>query len=509
MARNSNNQNEPILYPEIVDASVVPGVQDLVNAEVVDSDLVEAEIVGGPSIGSRLFGQKPGHDAQTSNSKNQEIESVTASSQPIQTRIAERAQQSWVFRFFGWISLALSRVFGVGSIIFLLAVAANIPIVQFLSFGYLLEVSGRLARKKSFRDAMIGLKKASVLGGIVLGTWLTLIPIRFASQFAREAYLIDPTSGQTRGMRFFLFVLIAMTVMHIGAAWMCGGKLRYFFWPIIAPFSLAVWLARRAASSTFARKIIAVSTGWISKSLVDDICNVKPMSDWFLPAICIQKIRSGNVYVNCRDGVWDFAASLNLLYYFNLGWKGFLGTFAWLFFPTLLLVTASFSEGSVSVLSGIFGVVFAIPIFMMLPFLQAHFATDGKVKRFLEVRAVFKNYGRAPFAHLTALLLTLVLALPLFFLKIEEIPGELLWTLSVVFVLFSWPARLIVGWAYRRGVSKDKSSRWWVRYPFLTLAIPVALAFALILTLTRYISWNGALSLYENHVFLLPAPFWM
>ncbi|MFK7768758.1 MAG: hypothetical protein AB8B55_16170 [Mariniblastus sp.] len=481
---------------------------DLVESDLVETDLVKAEMVQPEPVHGQIepnvaeLNRNAFHDLQLGDTSH-------AVTNPVAVTESESSQPSWVFRFVGWVSFLISRLFGIGSIIFLLAVAANIPIVQFLSFGYLLEVSGRLARKQTFRDAMIGLKKASVLSGIVMGTWLMLIPIRVAANFAREAYLIDPNSAQTQGLRFFVLVLIGLVVAHIAAAWMCGGKLRYFFWPLIAPFSLAIWLARRAAGSAFFRRIIGLSTGWISKSLVDDICNVRPVSDWFLPAIFIRKLRSGNVYANCRDGVWEFAKNLNLFYYFNLGWKGFVGTFLWLFIPTVLLVTASFTEGGASVLSGIFGVVFAIPIFMILPFLQAHFATDGKIKRFLEVRTVFKNYGRAPFAHLTALFLALVLALPLFFLKIEEIPGELLWTLSIVFVVFSWPARLVVGWAYRRGAVRENPSRWWVRFPLVFLAMPVALSFALILTLTRYISWNGAFSLYENHVFLLPAPFWM
>ena len=77
------------------------------------------------------------------------------------------------------------------------------------------------------------------------------------------------------------------------------------------------------------------------------------------------------------------------------------------------------------------------------------------------------------------------------------------------FIIFSWPARLALGWAYRRGKNAPRSRPWWIRYPMLLASVPVAFAFAIILTLTRYVSWNGALSLFENHVFLLPAPFWL
>ena len=310
-------------------------------------------------------------------------------------------------------------------------------------------------------------------------------------------------------MRIAQIALIGLALLHVATAWSCGGKLRYFFWPVIAPFSFGIWLIRKVAGTSVFRAVLNGLVGWMSPHLVDDICKAKPIADWFVPAILLKQIMAGGSYVRMRDAVWDFTMSLNLPYYFMLGLKGFIGTFAWLFIPTLLLVTASYTEGAASVLSGVFGAIFAIPIFMMLLFIQTHFAKSGRLKSFLEIRAVFKNFGRAPLAHITALLLSLILALPLFFLKIEQIPSELLWTLSVVFIMFSWPARLCVGWAYRRGARRENSTRWWLRYPLFFLAAPIALSFVLVLTLTRYVSWNGALSLYENHVFLLPAPFWM
>ena len=418
-------------------------------------------------------------------------------------------RRSWVFRIIDFIGSLASRLFGIASVIFLLAVAANIPILQFLSFGYLLEVTGRLARGQKVRKAFIGLTKATRIGSAVLGAWLLLIPVRFASQFWLEAYLIDPTSQATRVMRIVQIVLIVLTVAHIGAAWFCGGKLRYFFWPIVAPFSFMVWTARRFAGSSFFRKLLGITVGWLSPSIVDDICGAQPISDWFLPAIFWKKIRHGGAYQAARDGVWDFFASLNLPYYFVLGLKGFIGTCLWLFIPTSLLVMSTNLEGPMAVLTGVFGSLIAIPVFSILPFVQAHYAVDGKFRRFAEPRAVIRNMGRAPFAHILALLLTLVFALPLFLLKVEEIPTELLWTLSIVFVVFTWPAKFVLGWAYHRGTKREERHRWWIRYPVFMLAGPISFSFVLILFFTRYITWNGAWSLVENHVFLLPAPFWL
>ena len=497
-ARFENDEANPAVTAEV--ASISPGK----DSEVI----VDAELVTPAEQRVNRQSNRPANQAIEFLEPDL-VQPEVVTEIPDQGGDVNTKKRSLVFRAFGAVGTFFQQLFGIASIIFLVAFAANIPIVQFLSFGYLLEVSGRLARGQKFRDAMIGLKKATVIGGIVLGTWLTLLPIRLISEFWLEAFLIDPMSTPTRVWRVLQIVSIALALLHIATAWMSGGKLRYFFWPFIAPVSFGIWLFKKTAGNTLLRPILGFFLNWISPTLVDDICEAKPIKDWFPPAIIWKRIKEGNLYGFARDRVWDFTSGLNLPYYLSLGFKGFLGTLAWLFIPTALLVTTSYSEGGVAILSGLFGTLFAIPVFALLPFIQAHFAKDGKLKRFIEVRAVFKNFGRAPLAHFVALLMTLVLALPLFLLKIEQIPSELLWTLSVVFVVFSWPARMIVGWAYRRGTRKEQSSRWWVRYPIVSVMLPVSLAFVLILTLTRYISWYGALSLFENHVFLLPAPFWL
>ncbi len=423
--------------------------------------------------------------------------------------VAPPPRKSWPFRLMGAFSTFASRIFGIVSIVILLAITASIPILQFISFGYLIEVSGRLARQRTFRDAMIGLSKASKLGGVIVGCWLTCLPVRLLSSIWEEAYLIDSGSSATLIAKNCLVLLIVLSVCHIFTALICGGRLRYFFWPLIAPASLSIWLGRRLTGIKAIRFVIKYTLGLIAPNIEKDISNAKPIGAWFPPLILLSRIRTENIYTTTRDNTWSFFASLNLKYYMLLGLKGFVGSFAWLLVPTLLLVSASYEESGLSILFGILGVLFAIPIFGTLLFLQTHFSVDGKLVRFIEIGQVWKNFGRAPIAHLFALTVSLVLALPLFLLKIETIPNELLWTLSLVFIIFSWPARLALGWAYRRGKTASRSRRWWLRYPMLLASVPVALAFSIILTLTRYVSWNGALSLFENHVFLLPAPFWL
>ncbi|MEM9412653.1 MAG: hypothetical protein AAGA30_16190, partial [Planctomycetota bacterium] len=85
-------------------------------------------------------------------------------------------KKSWILRLIKSAQRWLDGFFGVASIVFCIAIVANIPILQFLAFGYLLETSGRIARGGKLSDGLVGIKVASRLGGVLLGTWLLLIP---------------------------------------------------------------------------------------------------------------------------------------------------------------------------------------------------------------------------------------------------------------------------------------------------------------------------------------------
>ncbi len=91
-----------------------------------------------------------------------------------------------------------------------------------------------------------------------------------------------------RGWRIGLLVLIGATALHIAAACARGGKLRYFVWP----FNV-FWLLRR--------------------------------------------LLRGGYYAEARDAVWNVTVSLRLPYYFWLGFRGFVGAFAWLVVPVSLI----------------------------------------------------------------------------------------------------------------------------------------------------------------------------
>ena len=425
--------------------------------------------------------------------------------------------RSLPFRLFDLCGVAWRFLFGVASLVVLLAIVANIPLLQLAALGYLIESMGRVVRQGKVSAGLVGIDKARVFGGILLGVWLIVLPMRALSGFWQDAWLIDPSSPQTRFLRGLQFALVPLLLMHIATATICGGKLRHFLWPLLAPFLLALRFVR---GNRLSRWFLDATIGRWFPRLSADIYHAPPMRDWFVPAMIWQRSRGGSwleFYRSCRDTTCEFGASLNLWHYWWFGLKAFVGTLIWLVVPTMLLASPSGLRPGPAALIGLAGILVAVPVFFLLPFLQANFAIDGRLRGFFEPRRVYQNFSRSPIAHLMALVATAVLALPLFLLKIEQIPGELFWMLSVVFVVFTWPAKIITGWAVARGYQhaggKENETkppkRFWLRWPVNVLSAAVAFVFAVILFLSQYVSWSGSTSLFENHAFLLPAPFWL
>lgn len=417
----------------------------------------------------------------------------------------------WLARNF---CAAAERLFGVISLIFGLAVLAAIPILQFISLGYLLDASGRIARTGRLRDGFAETKKAARVGSIVVGTWLWLLPLRFLSDIWYSSNLIDPHSGVTHGLRSGQLILTVLVVCHIVAAWYCGGRLRHFFWPLVAPFSMFMWLLRLAISSPLLRPAFDATVGAISPRLVRDICNWQPLTDWFLPAILLHGLLSGRMYTNARDAVWDFTVGLRLPFYFWLGVRGFCGTLAWLFIPVMFLVAAHLLgtgeqglQGVLAVLSGFVGIFLLALAAIYLPFVQAHFAAENRFVAMFELGRVRQAFARAPLAFWFSLLVTLAFSLPLNLLKIELTPSELTWIPALVFVVFMFPSRLLAGWAVGRARRRKLPRVWELRWLARFGCAPVAIVYALMVFVTPYTSWYGVWSLFEQHAFLLPVPF--
>jgi hypothetical protein len=347
----------------------------------------------------------------------------------------------------GWIFGAVTLIVG-------LSIVAVIPVLQFMSLGYMLESGGRVAQTGRLRDGFIGIHQAARVGSFVLGIWLVLLPLRLVSSLAQSAQLIDPEGPVARRWQTGVSVLTVLAALHVVAALLRGGKLRYFVWP----FTNLVWLVRR--------------------------------------------LRRGGYYAEARDAFWDFGVDLRLPYYFWLGLRGFLGTMAWLVVPITL-----FALGRKAPALGFLGALGLGVVVLYLPFLQMRFAIANQLRALFQIGAVREGFRRAPWAYAAALIATLTFAVPLYLLKIEIVPREAAWLPSLLFIALIFPARLVTGWAYGRSQRSATRRRWFWRITGRLAMLPIAAAYVVIVFFSQYAAWEGVWSLYEQHAFLLPVPF--
>ena len=240
-----------------------------------------------------------------------------------------------LLRVLGWIGAAWEWCFGTAILILGLAVLAAIPILQFLSFGYLLEVSGRiglLGRLPATASSAIPRRSARTAASLLGHAGLIVLPVQLVASLWLSAELIDPGGGTALLWRIALVVLSILAALHIALACACGGRLRHFLFPFLNP----VWLGLRLAK--------------------------------------------GGYFTQARDAVWDFAASLRLHYYFWLGLRGFVGSFLWLALPVTMLAV-----GRKVPAVGVLGWLILLIVLLYVPFLQVHFAAKNRFGALFDV----------------------------------------------------------------------------------------------------------------------------
>lgn len=363
------------------------------------------------------------------------------------------AGRSWPVKLFAGIASAVEWIFGFAAITVGLAILASYPLVQFLSLGYLLEVTGRITRTGRLRDGFVGIRKAARLGSITFGSFLVLVPLwYFVEPMAQNAAWIAPESQIARRWSTAAAILSVVLGLHIvGACWR-GGKLRHFLWP--------------------------------------------------RPILTLRSIFRRGSYTLARDAVWNFVTSLRLTHYFWMGVRGFIGGLIWLIVPISLL-----AAGTKAPAVGLLGGFLLVVVLLYLPFVQARFAAENRFRAMFQIAPVREWFRRSPWFFLVSLAVTLSFALPLYLLKIEMVPREAQWLPSLLFVAFILPARLLTGWACGRAAHRQRRA-WWISRQIVRLAmLPLAAMYVFIVFFTQFTSWHGIGSLYEQHAFLVPVPF--
>lgn len=385
-------------------------------------------------------------------------DSTDTAASDIQAEAAQPPQKNILWRFAAGLMSAGEWCFGVVSMVVILAFLATVPILNLMSLGYLLEVSGRIARTGKFTQGFVGIRKAARIGSIVAGAWLMFLPLRLLSDAWQSAWLIDPQSVQTRIL--WVITMIATVAVGLHVAWACyrGGRLRHFLWP--APIKF------------------------------------------------FKTILHGGMYTQAREGTLAFIKELHLWHYFSLGARGFIGTLLWLIVPVLWMIGArQINEPGAAFLVSLPGMVIFAFVLLYLPFLQARFAAENRLKALFEVRAIRGLFRQAPLAWWSALFITLLFALPLYLLKVEMIDREIAWLPSLLFVIFIFPARMLSGWAVAVAENREKPAHFVWRWMSRLAAVPVVVSYIFFMYLFLYISWRGADSLLEQHAFLVPVPF--
>jgi len=269
----------------------------------------------------------------------------------------------------GWI---VRTLFGIASLILLLAVIAAIPLVNFLALGYLLEVEGRIGRTGKIRHAFPLLALAPRVGMIVLGIFLWLFPIRVLADRAADASLIDPGSATAAGLNTTTGVVAILIGVHLCLALARGGSMGCFLRPI--------------------RNI-----RWL-----------------------VTRLKDGDYWVPAEWNIREFVAGLRLKHHFWLGIRGFAGAFLWLLVPTSMLAAASRTDGLIAIT--VLGGLTLIVVFAWMPFLQARFAAENRFGAMFELRTIQELFRRAPFSWLLTVVLVYVLALPLYLAKVKLPP---------------------------------------------------------------------------------------
>ncbi len=370
-------------------------------------------------------------------------------------------------------------LFGLASLTLLLAVAAAVPLVNFWVLGYLLDVEGRVARTGKIRASFPLLGLAPRFGSIVLGMWLCVLPLRLLAGAATDAALIDPNGAVAARWAGGLFVAKWLMAAHLCLALARGGALSCF-----VPLKGFVGFVFRRILRIKLPVMFTSRTLWL-------------LARW----------RDHDYWGRASTAIGQFVTGLNARSYYSAGWRGYLGTAAWLVLPSALYGSLHNPDKPAQVLVMLTGGVSLWLTLMWAPLLQARFAAENRVLAFGELGQARELFRRAPFAWLFAIVLTYLLALPMYLFKAVSPPQDAMWFITIIFVVSIFPTKVALGWAYGRSMRRSERAWWpWRLLCKIVLGVLVAI-YVFILFFTPAISEHGRRVLFEHHTLLLPVPF--
>ncbi len=370
--------------------------------------------------------------------------------------------QSPRWKWWRWPSCIFETAWCTLCLCVLLAVVAAIPLVQLASLGYLMNSAANLAKRRPWSSVLPGYRRAGQIGLFLLLAGLFWLPVWLVTDLSYSAQLLQPGSSTAGWWRLGAFVVTLAWVTHVGWAAIRGGRAWHFIWP---------------APMRFFQEVIKART-------------------WSLAS----------------EHLADLITSLHFPRLWWLGARAALGALLWTAIPVSLMIIGERAfELQFSGLVGFVGAVSMTFVALYLPFLQVQMAAANRFAAMFELTAIRRRFLYAPWAHALSLMVLCLLSIPLYLLRIEATPAELVWAPSLVFVCFMLPAKLLLGAAMgyasgRQSSDRPKIRHWLVRWPARVVALASVLVYVGALYLAQLVAGQGAYVMYFQHAFLVPAP---
>lgn len=368
-----------------------------------------------------------------------------------------RGKLLWPLRFLG---RTIRRAWDITCLLVLLAVVSAVPILQFASLGYLLLGARNLAEGKPWRSALPGRRKAGRLGIFVALAFLLWLPVWLVTDLSYTAQLLQPNSRSANLWRIGAFAISFAWVSHVGWAAIRGARWWHLLWPAPLRFLKYAW-----RPST-----------WAAAS----------------------------------DRLYDWVTGLQFGKLWWLGTRAAVGALLWIAIPVSMMIIGQRAyDLPIAPLVGIVGAISMFAIMFYLPFLQIQLAIENRMLGIVNFRAVRRRFRHAPVAHAIALFLLCLLSLPLYLLRIEATPAELLWAPSIVFVLFMLPVKAVLGAAISVGERRYQEARvrhWTLRWGSRFVMAAGVIVYVGALYFAQLFAGQGALVMYFQHALLVPAP---
>ncbi len=358
----------------------------------------------------------------------------------------------------GW---CVGRLWDLMSLLVLLSVFSAIPVVQFAALGYILRGAGNLASGRVWPAALPGLSIAGRFGMFATLASVAWLPVWLIADLAYSAQLLEPGSRAAAAWRFVAFCASGGWVVYVTWCAVRGGRWWHFLWPA--------------------------------------------------PILFIQRVWRPSTWSDASERLYQWITSLQFPTLWWLGARATAGALLWTALPvTMMIIGQRVSAPGVGLI-GLIGALLMMGVFLYLPFLQIQLAITNRFLAMFDVVKVRKEFRFAPLAYALGLMALGLLSIPLYLLRIEMPPRELQWMISLVFVLFSLPCKLVLGVAIgyglrRRAILQGKPRHWTFRWTGRLLGVASALIYVGALYFGQLIANQGALGMYFQHAFLTPAP---